>query len=103
MSTNLPQPCCNRLRFEAEDGSTISWPDPRDPMEIQWKLRYGNPTKSDLLNAAQFLDAYGHLFYLDVRTRNLRMRQVKEAMAATPNPPEHSQPHYVLAEKEVAQ
>jgi hypothetical protein len=42
-----------------DNGTT--WPDPSDPLEVEWKLRYGTPERSDLLWAASVIGAYKHL------------------------------------------
>ena len=36
-------------------------PDPADPLEVEWKLRYGTPDRIDLLWAATVISAYKHL------------------------------------------
>lgn len=42
-----------------DDGTT--WPDPGDPGDVQWQLRYGEPTREQLVFAASVLAAYGRL------------------------------------------
>lgn len=39
-------------------GSEMSFPDPRDCAALEWTLRYGTPTRSDLLEAASVIGAY---------------------------------------------
>ena len=40
----------------------MCWPCPGEHMnELEYKLRYGTPTKSDLLSAAGVLSAYGQM------------------------------------------
>ena len=50
-------------RVTVSDGST--WPRPAintDPhYGVSNRLRYGKPTRADLLEAAEIADAYGHL------------------------------------------
>ena len=68
------------LRF---DGMT--WPNPADPNEVQWRLRYGPqpPSREDVLAAASFMHAYAHLINLPQRERNERVLQIREH-ATTP-------------------
>lgn len=42
------------------DDGTV-WPNPDDPAEVQWRLRYGTPSKEDLLWAASAASAYREL------------------------------------------
>jgi hypothetical protein len=42
------------------DDGTV-WPDPDDPGEVSWRLRYGTPSKEDLLWAASVVSAYREL------------------------------------------
>lgn len=70
------------LRF---DGMT--WPNPDDPAEVQWRLRCGDPCKHDLLAAAQFMHAYAHLVGMPGRERDQRVRQIRDAAATTAAPP----------------
>lgn len=69
----------SRLRF---DGMT--WPNPADPDEVQWRLRYGPqpPSREDLLTAASFMHAYAHLIDLPQRERNERVRQIRQQVLA---------------------
>lgn len=60
------------------------WPDPRDPTEVQWRLRYGDPTRRDHVRAASVLSAYAHLISMPRRLRDKRIRQLRAAMAANP-------------------
>ena len=41
-------------------GNGTTWPDPSDPREVEWKLRYGTPDRADLLWAAAVISAYKH-------------------------------------------
>ncbi len=36
-------------------------PDPADPFDVEWTLRYGDPDRADLLWAAAVIGAYKHL------------------------------------------
>lgn len=55
----------------------MTWPHPADPDEIQWRLRYGTPTRSDLLVAASFIEAYGALIDMPQGLRNRRIGQIR--------------------------
>jgi hypothetical protein len=48
----------------------MAWPNPRDPLEIEWKLRYGQPSREDLLAAASFVAAYKSLVGHSQQRRN---------------------------------
>jgi hypothetical protein len=43
--------------YHAEGGEGTTWPVNVGP--VGWRLRYGEPTRSDLLIAAWVLDVYG--------------------------------------------
>ena len=59
------------------------WPNPSDPNELQYRLRYGPPlTASEQLQAASHLEAYSYLVGLDQRTRNKRCSEIKAALEA---------------------
>ena len=62
----------------------MSWPNPNDPAEVEWTLRYGTPTRAQLLVAASFIGAYKQLVDDSQRIRNqkisrLRQVQIQEA------------------------
>jgi hypothetical protein len=63
------------LVFE-DEGCT--WPNPLDPNEIGWKLRYGSPTESELLQAAEFISAYRHLCTATQKDAVHRLKKIKE-------------------------
>lgn len=67
--------------FVRFDGMT--WPNPTDPNDVQWRLRYGQPSKADLLVAASFMHAYAHLIDLPERERNRLVTAVR-AMVTPP-------------------
>lgn len=70
------------LRFP--DGS--GWPDPTDPNEAQWRLRYA-PDRSAELTAASYLDAYRSLIMLPSRRREVVVRKIKAALKAKEKKP----------------
>lgn len=55
------------------------WPNPYDPNAVQWRLRYGEPTRSDLLVAASYVAAYRQLIDLPIRVRNRRVAAIRAA------------------------
>lgn len=59
------------------DEETV-WPNPKDPCEIEWKLRYGNPTKSELLIAASYISAYKSFFEKTQKDTNLYITNIKK-------------------------
>jgi hypothetical protein len=59
------------------EGTT--WPDPKDPNEIQHTLRYGQPSREDLLVAASFIAAYGHLLAMPTRRRAEVVTQIRRS------------------------
>lgn len=63
------------------DGMT--WPDPRDPNEVAWRLAYGTPSKSDLHQAVSFMHAYQQLVKDSQRERNSKVSRIRKAMAGS--------------------
>lgn len=59
----------------------MTWPDPRDPRELEWRLRYAPDTitRRDQLTVASIVHAYNYLIHLDARTRQKRVMQIREA------------------------
>lgn len=70
----------SQVTFETEDGSSVCWPNPHDPNEIEWKLRYApdSLTRADMMVAASVMSAYRHVINLDSRTRQLRVMQLRK-------------------------
>lgn len=70
-----------------------SWPDPRDPLGVEWRLRHkratfgGEISTSDLMVSASYMDAYRALIALPQRRRNQLIEQMKQAMRNTPIDP----------------
>lgn len=64
------------------DGTVWPLPDGGDDDEygLEWRLRYGKPTYSDLLCAASVLGAYAALIEKSQRRRNWIVERIKEAM-----------------------
>lgn len=61
----------------------MAWPNPTDPTEVQWRLRYGKPTRSDLLLAASHMSAYTQLVYDPQRIRNEKIASLRKLAANT--------------------
>jgi hypothetical protein len=55
----------------------MAWPNPDDPGEVQWRLRYSTPTRSDLLFAASVLAAYSQLVEDSQRVRNEKVAGIR--------------------------
>lgn len=62
------------------DGTT--WPRPEDPQDVEWQLRYGAPTRADLLIAASYIRAYRALCSMPQRARNGRISALKRQGAS---------------------
>jgi len=78
------------LTFNTDDSNGMCWPNPSDPMEVEWSLRYGPDSSTAIaapltremqLYAASVISAYQHLVGLDKRTRQLRVMQLRAAAA----------------------
>lgn len=57
------------------DGMT--WPNPEDPLQVEWTLRYGNPTKHHLNVAASYIAAYKQLMFDTQRVRNRKVSAIR--------------------------
>ena len=58
----------------------MSWPIPNH--EIGWKMRYGNPTREERLQAAGEMDAYAALLVRSQKRRNYICKKIVEAINA---------------------
>lgn len=58
------------------DGMT--WPNPLDPNEVESVLRYGTPTREQILTAASFMAAYRALVYETQEKRNQKCRKIRQ-------------------------
>jgi len=54
-----------------------SWP--RAPDGLQYRLRYGEPTRLDLLSCAEIIAAYEALIYLSREARDAVVRALRKA------------------------
>lgn len=60
------------------DGMT--WPNPTDPNEVQWRLVHGTPTRSDVMWAASVIGAYRQLTLNDTqKVRNAKVSAIRKA------------------------
>lgn len=59
------------------DGMT--WPNPDDPIGVEWRLRNGTPTQQDLHLAAEMIAAYKYLVCAPQRMRNARVAEIRRA------------------------
>ena len=66
-------------------GAEMTWPQPGEALgEVQWRLRYGTPTREDLLCAAGVMSAYHAL----VATTQFNRNKVCGALQRVPLPEE---------------
>lgn len=59
----------------------MTWPDPTDPLDVEWSLRYGTPTSAQLRVAASMIAAYKQLVTDSVRSRNAKIAALRTAVA----------------------
>lgn len=60
---------------------SMAWPNPDDPGGVEWRLRYGEPTRQDLLVATSYIGAYRQLVQDTQATRNAKIAAIRAAMA----------------------
>lgn len=68
-----------RVTDPTEPGCVMAWPNPSDPHEIGWKLRYGTLSRPEMMTAAAVIDAYQSLVSMPQRLRNRRIEQIRVA------------------------
>lgn len=56
-----------------------TWPDPSDRADLEWELRYAEPTRENVLAAASFIHAYRSLIALPQRERNKKIALLRRA------------------------
>lgn len=78
MSEPQPSEEPRKRTFLTFDG--MCWPHPDDPYEVEWALRYGQPTERQLLVAASFIESYRQLVYDPQRVRNSKIAGIRRAM-----------------------
>jgi hypothetical protein len=73
------------------------WPNPEDPSELEWKLRYGQRslTDSDLMLAASFVSAYKELFNKPIKDSSFYLKAAKKEKQL-----DKSRPKYYLPSDE---
>jgi hypothetical protein len=76
--TETPAKAPTHLCF---DGMT--WPNPEDPLTVEWTLRYGAPSRKQLHVAASMIAAYKQLAWIDSqRERNRKISALRYAIGA---------------------
>ena len=64
----------------------MTWPDPTDPKEVAWRLRYGQElTQQDRYYAALVIEAYYQIFVDGTKVRNKKMTALRKAYAEAVN------------------
>lgn len=58
----------------------MCWPRPDDFAEIEWTLRYGTPSRSDILVAASYISAYKQLVYDPIAVRNAKVAGMRRTL-----------------------
>lgn len=61
----------------------MTWPNPEDPADVEWALRYGTPTPTQLNIAASMIAAYRQLIEDPARRRNEKITGIRNAMKET--------------------
>lgn len=59
-----------------------AWPNPLDPNDVQWRLRYaqGSVTKADMMFAASVLSAYRSLHTRPIESAIADLRRMRAAL-----------------------
>ncbi len=58
----------------------MAWPHPDDPLEVEWSLRYGSPSREQMMVAASIVAAYRQLVADPVRRRNETIAGLRRAV-----------------------
>lgn len=61
----------------------MTWPNPEDPADVEWALRYGTPTPAQLNIAGSVIAAYKQLIEDTTRRRNEKITGIRNAMKET--------------------
>lgn len=56
----------------------MTWPDPHTVGEIEWILRYGEPTKSNLMVAASIVGGYKDLIFKPQKARDKIIKELRK-------------------------
>lgn len=63
----------------------MTWPAPSDALDdVQWRLRFSSPTKSDLLVAAGVMAAYNQMVADPKSKRDMIVRELRKGPNLTP-------------------
>ena len=68
-----------RISSYVKPSADTLWPNPCDPNDIEWVLRYGNPTESEKCVAASYINAYKALFSKTQKNAVKTMSAIKKA------------------------
>lgn len=68
----------------------MSWPRPGDDTDpdLEWVMRYAQPSRSDMLRAASIIAAYRELLTCTDRKRRYVIRQIRKAANESASLPE---------------
>lgn len=58
----------------------MTWPNPTDPGEVNWKLRYGILDKTLAVTAASYVDAFCYLVMLPIEERERVVTLLKKKL-----------------------
>lgn len=58
----------------------MTWPNPSDPRDVEWSLRYGNPSRHQMLVAASFIAAYRQLVEDSATRRNSKIAGLRRML-----------------------
>ena len=63
----------------------MSWPLPGDDthQDLEWVMRYAQPSRSDMLRAASIIAAYRELVTCTERKRRYVVRQIRSAVTVS--------------------
>ena len=64
-----------------DPGRKMCAPHPDDPMDVEWTLRYGTPTREQALVAASFISAYRQLVNDSRTSREKKIAGIRAASA----------------------
>jgi|SRR6185369_8665962 len=65
----------------------MAWPNPIDPLDVEWSLRYGTPTREQLNVAASMIAAYKQLVEDPKTRRDAKVAGIRRVLATPPTPP----------------
>lgn len=62
----------------------MAWPNPIDPLDVEWTLRYGAPSREQLRVAASMIAAYKQLVEDPKRRRDAKIAGLRRALTTPP-------------------